>query len=69
MRTALPVALVLALIPAPLPASDPVDPDLQKGIALVDDGDYDGAILTLDNAARRLAQDKSKVNDLSQAYP
>jgi hypothetical protein len=68
LRTALFVALVLALISAPLPAADAVDPELQKGIALVDDGDYDGAILTLDNAARRLAQDKSKANDLSQAY-
>lgn len=45
-----------------------LDPELAKGIKLVDEGDYDGAILTLDNAARRLATDPSKANDLSQAY-
>jgi len=63
--------LLLTLLAAPLPplgAQPSVDPDVTKGIALVDDGDYDGAILTLDNAARRLSADKSKVKDLSQAY-
>jgi tetratricopeptide (TPR) repeat protein len=44
------------------------DPDVAKGIALVDEGDYDGAILTLDNAARRLSTEKAKAQDLSQAY-
>jgi hypothetical protein len=42
--------------------------DVQKGIRLVDDGDYDAAIVVLDNAARRLSGDSSKVRDLSQAY-
>lgn len=48
--------------------SQTLDPDVVKGIQMVDDGDYDGAILTLDNATRRLAADKAKVHDLSQAY-
>jgi tetratricopeptide (TPR) repeat protein len=45
-----------------------VDPDVAKGIRQVDEGDYDAAIVTLDAAARRLAVDKTKVRDLSQAY-
>jgi tetratricopeptide (TPR) repeat protein len=61
--------LILLIAPvSPLAAQASADPDVIKGIALVDEGDYDGAILTLDNAARRLAADKSKVKDLSQAY-
>src|SRR5262245_48184645 len=44
------------------------DPEVLKGIKSVDDGDYDGAILILDNASRRLASDPAKANDLSQAY-
>jgi hypothetical protein len=45
-----------------------VDPAVAEGIRLVDTGDYDAAILTLDNAARRLAADPDRVRDLSQAY-
>jgi hypothetical protein len=44
------------------------DPEVVKGIKQVEDGDYDGAILTLDNAARRLASNPAKFRDLSQAY-
>jgi hypothetical protein len=59
---------VLALA-VPLGAADaPLDPEVEKGIRLVDDGDYDGAIVTLDAAARRLAADPARVRDLSQAY-
>lgn len=49
-------------------AAAPQDPEVVKGIKLVDDGDLDGAILTLDNAARRLTGDPAKAKDLSQAY-
>jgi tetratricopeptide (TPR) repeat protein len=45
-----------------------LDPDVAQGIKLVEDGEYDGAILTLDRAARRLAQDPKKLRDASQAY-
>jgi hypothetical protein len=61
------MALLLATATIPV-AAQSLDVDVQKGIAQVDDGDYDGAILTLDNAARRLAVDKTKTNDLAQAY-
>jgi hypothetical protein len=61
------MALVLAIATIPV-AAQGFDADVQKGIAQVDDGDYDGAILTLDNAARRLAADRTKSNDLAQAY-
>jgi len=61
------LALALAVGTTPVSAQN-LDPDVQKGIAQVDDGDYDGAILTLDNAARRLTADKAKTNDLAQAY-
>jgi len=69
MRKALSLVLALLLVSAAIPvAADGLDVDVQKGIAQVDDGDYDGAILTLDNAARRLVADKTKINDLAQAY-
>lgn len=69
MRRALSLALALVLAVGTTPVSaQNLDPDVQKGIAQVDDGDYDGAILTLDNAARRLTTDKAKTNDLAQAY-
>lgn len=69
MRRALSLALVVALATMTIPVSaQNLDVDVQKGIAQVDDGDYDGAILTLDNAARRLTADKTKTNDLAQAY-
>jgi tetratricopeptide (TPR) repeat protein len=45
-----------------------LDPEIGKGVALVEEGDYDGAILTLDSAARRLAANPAKARDLSQAY-
>lgn len=61
------LAVVLATAAIPIRAQT-LDADVQKGIAQVDDGDYDGAILTLDNAARRLAPDKTRTNDLAQAY-
>lgn len=69
MRKALSLAMavVLATITIPVSAQN-LDVDVQKGIAQVDEGDYDGAILTLDNAARRLTADKAKANDLAQAY-
>lgn len=69
-RKALGLVLTLALSAWPLAAAAqaPSDPDLQKGVRLVEEGDYDTAILTLDAAARRLAADPAKVKELSQAY-
>lgn len=70
-RKVLSLALVLLLVaPVSYPQAPPAskDPDVLKGIALVEEGDYDGAIVTLDKAAQRLAAAKSQPNDLSQAY-
>ncbi len=44
------------------------EPDLAKGIRLVEEGDYDAAVLTLDQAARRLAASPSRQTELAQAY-
>jgi tetratricopeptide (TPR) repeat protein len=62
---------VAGLLVGPLsPAAQKMaaDPDVTEGVRLVETGDYDAAILTLDNAARRLAADPARVRDLSQAY-
>lgn len=69
-RVLLAVVVSATLAGGPLLQAAPgaEDPDLAKGVALVDDGDYDLAILTLDNAARRLAQDPKQTRELSQAY-
>jgi hypothetical protein len=69
-RSRLVLALVATAIvlPAQLRAQPATDPDVLKGIQLVESGDYDPAILTLDNAARRLAGDPARVRELSQAY-
>ena len=72
LRAPLRALLVLLLIAAPAAPADappaPTDKDVVEGVKQVDDGEYDKAILTLDNAARRLAGDPAKVADLSQAY-
>jgi len=69
MRRVLAGCLSLALA-VPAGAQTPVanDPDVAQGIKQVEEGDYDAAILTLDNAARRLAGDPSRSRELSQAY-
>lgn len=72
LRASLPALLAFLLIAAPAAPADvpasPSDPEVVAGVKQVDDGEYDKAILTLDNAARRLAGDPAKVGDLSQAY-
>lgn len=62
------LALTLLVWPQALSAQSVVDQEVAKGIKQAEDGDYDAAILTLDNAARRLATDPSKTRDLAQAY-
>lgn len=62
-------AILVALCPPSLGAqSQPGDPDVKKGIAQVDNGEYEEAILTLDAAARRLVGDPKRRGDLVQAY-
>jgi hypothetical protein len=67
LRVLLSAAVALASVPSGAQAP-PLDPEIQKGIKQVDDGDYDAAILTLDGAARRLAADPKRGRELSQAY-
>ncbi len=70
-RKAISLAMVLLLTcPASFGQKPPAatDPEVLKGIALVEEGDYDGAIFTLDKAARRLAESKKQPQELSQAY-
>jgi hypothetical protein len=44
------------------------DPDITRGLKLVDEGDYDDAIVALDSAVRRLAADASRKSELAEAY-
>jgi hypothetical protein len=65
------LAMLIGLASARGAAAQPApaaDPDVQKGVGLVEDGDYDGAILLLDNASRRLAGDPARGRELSTAY-
>ena len=68
-RAALAAVLALALgMPSLYAQNAPADAEVQKGIREVEEGDYDSAILTLDNAARRLAKDPARIGELAQAY-
>ena len=63
---ALPLCLVLGLATAAASQTPVADPDVRRGIALVDEGEYDSAILALDGAVRRLAADKGhSIRDLA----
>jgi TolA-binding protein len=45
------------------------EPEVRRGISLVDDGEYDSAIIALDGAVRRLAGTPGhSMNDLAEAY-
>ena len=70
-RRTVTLALCLTLL-APPPvmwaAQAPTDPEIVRGLKLVDEGDYDTAILTLDSAVRRLAAEPSRTGELAQAY-
>jgi hypothetical protein len=52
---------------APLRAQAP-DPELENGIRQAQEGDYEAALLTLDAAVRRLANEKGREKDLSRGY-
>jgi hypothetical protein len=67
--TCLCLVTMLGLAGAVALAAEPTpDPEIAKGISEVSDGDYDGAILTLDRAVRRLASNPNKMRDLAQGY-
>ena len=66
-RAATAVALLALLTPGPLPGQA-ADPELAAGLRQVREGDFEGAVVTLDAVARRLAADKSRRRDLLEAY-
>ena len=66
---ALALILVLGLATTGFPELPIADADVRRGIALVDDGEYDSAIIALDGAVRRLASTPGHaMNDLAEAY-
>ena len=66
-RAATAVALLALLTPGPLPGQA-ADSELAAGLRQVREGDFEGAVVTLDAVARRLAADKSRRPDLLEAY-
>jgi hypothetical protein len=53
---------------SPFSQSQGSDPELEAGIRLAREGDYDAAILTLDRVSRRLASRSDATNELARAY-
>ena len=66
-RAATLVAVLALLTPGPLPGQA-ADPELAAGLRQVREGDFEGAVVTLDAVARRLAADTSRRADLIEAY-
>ena len=68
-RSALAVFLVLGLATMGVAQPAVTDAEVRRGIAFVDEGEYDSAILTLDAAVRRLVAAKGhSASDLAEAY-
>ena len=64
---------ILSLVSLGWPFPQPAQPwasddEVARGIQLVEEGDYDTAIVTLDRAARRLAESPDHARVLSYAY-
>jgi hypothetical protein len=72
MRLLHPVVASLAILALVLPPASAAEAsgtdELARGIRQVAEGDFEGAVLTLDAAVRGLAQEPARVRDLSQAY-
>jgi hypothetical protein len=68
LRVFLALGLLLGSVPGHAQAPVARDPEVLEGIRQVDEGDYDAAILTLDTAARRLARDPARAQEVAQAY-
>ena len=62
------LAFLLAVEPARAQAPASADPDIARGIKLVEDGDYDGAIVVLDSATRRLSAGGASSRALGEAF-
>jgi hypothetical protein len=61
-------ASVVMLLAAPSSASSSALADVTAGIRQVQDGDFEGAVATLEQAARELEGRADRVRDLVQAY-
>jgi hypothetical protein len=66
-RRVMAAALIAVLVAGPLLAQA-TDPQLAAGVRQVSEGDFEGAVLTLDAAARRLAADGTRKGELVEAY-
>lgn len=61
-------SLAMLAIPQRAAPQLPRDPDLERGIAFVEAGEFDDAILALEPAAKRLAAEHGRQKDLARAY-
>jgi hypothetical protein len=61
------VAVLALAAPPAAPAASGTD-ELAQGVRQVAEGDFEGAVLTLDAAVRTLAQEPAHTRDLAQAY-
>jgi len=71
MLRALSTALSAAVLAGSLstyPAAEVQDPDLAQGVTLVKEGDFEAAVLKLDEAARRLSAEPRNDKELAAAY-
>lgn len=62
------LALILSLVAAAHASAQPADPRVAEGAALMQQGDFEGAVLKLDEATRALAADPTRSRDLADAY-
>jgi hypothetical protein len=65
-RVAVVVAVALAMARGPVLSAPP--DDLARGIAQVEGGEFDAAVITLDSVVRRLSAQASPPADLARAY-
>jgi hypothetical protein len=59
------VGLAIPLAAQPLTAADP---DVQRGVSQVEDGDLDGAVAVLDAAIKKLSAERGHEKDLAAAH-
>lgn len=64
------VLLLTLVLAAPQPgfAADALDTDLAAGVRQAQEGDFEGAVVTLDSVVRRLSGQPSRAKDLARAY-
>ena len=67
MRRVAALLLFVLLTPPAFPAPAP-EPDLATGIRQVQEGDFEGAVATLQGVTRKLAGQSSRRQELAQAY-